>query len=198
MKQLYLASGSPRRKELLAQIGVPFTALSPPNIDETPYPNEAARHYVARLAEDKANAGWQSLAVQSNAVVLGADTIVVEQEQLLGKPADKLTAINMLHELSGSTHEVLTGVCLHSEQGSRTEVVTTQVTMKTLTPQQIERYVLTGEPLDKAGAYGIQGLGATLIDYIHGCYGAVVGLPLAVTATMLEEAGIAIWQQQNI
>lgn len=194
MTQLFLASGSPRRRELLAQIGVPFTPLPAPQIDETPMPNEAGDVYVQRLAREKAQAGWQGLACAENACVLGADTIVMYQGKLLGKPADAEEAAATLRLLAGTEHQVLTGVALCTAAGCEVAVSSTHVAMRPLHAGFIERYVATGEPFDKAGAYGIQGYGAALVMALTGCYSTVVGLPLALTAQMLERAGVSIWQ----
>lgn len=194
MAQLFLASGSPRRRELLTQIGVPFQPLPPPQIDETPLANETGEDYVRRLALEKAQAGWHHLPSAANSCVLGADTIVMYQDKLLGKPADAAEAAAMLAYLSGTEHQVLTGVAICNEVGCEALVSITQVTMRTLTKEQIARYVATNEPFDKAGAYGIQGYGAALVASLQGCYSTVVGLPLAQTAQMLEQAGVPIWQ----
>ncbi|HLR16816.1 MAG TPA: Maf family protein [Alcanivoracaceae bacterium] len=192
--QLFLASGSPRRRELLTQIGVPFTLMSAPDIDETPLPGEHGADYVQRLALEKAQAGWRALTTQDEACVLGADTVVMYQDQLLGKPTDAQHAKEILSFLSGTAHQVLTGVALCGEAGCEAFVSVTDVTMRPLSAEDIARYIATGEPFDKAGAYGIQGYGAALISGITGCYSTVVGLPLAETAHMLERAGVPIWQ----
>jgi len=197
MAQLFLASGSPRRHELLGQIGVPFTPLQAPQIDETPMPGEEGDAYVQRLAREKAQAGWHCMADTANACVLGADTIVMHQGKLLGKPADAEEAAAMLAFLSSTEHQVLTGVAVYTAVGCEVAVSRTTVTMRLLSDDLIRRYVATGEPFDKAGAYGIQGYGAALIAALAGCYSTVVGLPLALTAQMLERAGVPIWQSST-
>ena len=193
MSMLYLASGSPRRRELLGQIGVPFSTL-PTVIDETPLPNEAAAAYVQRLACAKAQAGLASLAVPGAAVVLGADTSVVLDGRILGKPQDRADALAMLTALSGQTHEVLTAVALANSQRCEVRVVSSQVSFRPLSAAEIEAYWASGEPCDKAGSYGIQGLAAAFVSGLQGSYSAVVGLPLCETAELLGEFGIACWQ----
>lgn len=186
---LILASSSPRRRELLSQIGVRFEVRSA-DIDETPYTNEPPHAYVVRLAVQKA------LAVAEHTVqpVLGADTTVVLDEQILGKPQDADEACALLNRLSGRTHQVYTAVAL--VQGARQEVrvVETSVHFAKLSAQEIAAYIATGEPMDKAGAYGIQGLGAVFVQELHGSYSNVVGLPLFETAALLRSFQIPIWE----
>lgn len=194
MNTLYLASGSPRRRELLAQIGVPFQPLTAA-IDETPYPNELPAVYVARLALGKAQAGHGCLpAGGAGAVVLGADTAVVVAGRILGKPQDQAQAVAMLALLSGREHEVLTAVALFD--GLRSEVVNvvTQVRFRAISASEAAAYWASGEPADKAGGYGIQGLGAVFVQGLQGSYSAVVGLPLCETAALLGRFGIPCWQ----
>lgn len=193
MATLYLASGSPRRRELLAQIGVPFVTLSA-SIDETALPGEAAPGYVERLALDKARAGLASLSDCSDAVVLGADTAVVLDGQILGKPQDRAEALGMLAALSGREHQVLTAVALVSRARSAVQVVSSRVSFRVLQPGEAEAYWATGEPCDKAGSYGIQGLAAVFVSQLQGSYSAVVGLPLCETAQLLNEFAISCWQ----
>lgn len=193
MATLYLASGSPRRRELLAQIGVPFITLSAA-IDEAAWPGEAAPGYVERLALDKARAGLASLSDCSDAVVLGADTAVVLDGQILGKPQDRAEALDMLAALSGREHQVLTAVALVSQLRSAVQVVTSRVSFRPLRPGEAEAYWATGEPCDKAGGYGIQGLAAVFVSQLQGSYSAVVGLPLCETAQLLNEFVIPCWQ----
>ncbi len=193
MATLYLASGSPRRRELLAQIGVPFVTLSA-SIDETALPGEAAPGYVERLALDKARAGLASLSDCSDAVVLGADTAVVLDGQILGKPQDRAEALGMLAALSGREHQVLTAVALVSRARSTVQVVSSRVSFRALQPGEAEAYWATGEPCDKAGSYGIQGLAAVFVSQLQGSYSAVVGLPLCETAQLLNEFAISCWQ----
>lgn len=191
---LYLASGSPRRRELLTQIGVPFVPLSVA-IDETPAPDEAPAAYVERLARGKAAAGLASLA-DRQAVVLGADTTVVLDGRILGKPGERAEALAMLQALGGREHEVLTAVALAAAGRSAVRVVRSRVAFRPLTCVEAEAYWATGEPLDKAGGYAIQGFAAVFVSHLEGSYSAVVGLPLCETAQLLAEFGIPCWQQQ--
>lgn len=193
MATLYLASGSPRRRELLAQIGVPFITLSAA-IDETALPGEAAPGYVERLALDKARAGLASLGDCGDAVILGADTAVVLDGQILGKPQDRAEGLGMLAALSGREHQVLTAVALVGHSRSAVQVVTSRVSFRELRPGEAEAYWATGEPCDKAGGYGIQGLAAVFVSQVQGSYSAVVGLPLCETAQLLNEFAIPCWQ----
>ena len=197
---LYLASTSPRRAELLRQIGVPFSVLRFPGIDETPMAVEAAPDYVQRMAREKALAGAAVTPGTSAVAVLGADTSVVLGGDILGKPADAGEAASMLRRLSGQTHEVLSAVALvcRDEQGRWndpcTVLSTTRVTFVALSQQDIDAYLATGEPFDKAGSYGIQGYGAVLVASLAGSYSGVVGLPLTETRALLATAGVPIWQ----
>lgn len=193
MATLYLASGSPRRRELLAQIGVPFVTQSAA-IDETALPDESAHGYVERLALEKARAGLACLKNQADVLVLGADTAVVLDGQILGKPQDRAQALATLAALSGREHQVLTAVALVSPTREKVQVVVSRVHFRTLCLAEIEAYWASGEPQDKAGSYGIQGLAAVFVTRIEGSYSAVVGLPLCETAQMLNEFGIACWQ----
>lgn len=187
---LILASASPRRKQLLAQIGVPVEVCSA-DIDEAVREAENAEEYVLRMATEKAQA---VAARYPQRTVLAADTIVLHQQQILTKPQNAAQAQAMLQQLSGSSHQVLTAVVIM--QGARTQAVLerTWVHFAKLSAQQIAAYVATQEPLDKAGSYGIQGRGAVLVQSIEGCYSNVVGLPLAKTAELLEAFNIPIWQ----
>ncbi|MFW1677977.1 Maf family protein [Pontibacter sp. JAM-7] len=189
---LILASASPRRRELLTQIGVKF-AVAPVDLDETPLANETAHDYVARLALAKAQACYAAL--EHKQPVLGADTTVHFQGQILGKPDSEEDTVTTLMQLSRQTHQVLTAVALVDGEQSHTCVVTTEVEFEPLTPEMCRAYWLTGEPYDKAGSYAIQGLGAVFVRQIRGSYSAVVGLPLAETAVLLRKADIQIWQQ---
>lgn len=197
MASLYLASGSPRRRELLTQIGVPFITLSA-SIDETPLPAEAASGYVERLALEKARAGLASLERTDAAVVLGADTAVVVDGRILGKPVDRADALAMLDALSGREHEVLTAVALVSVAREDAHVVTSRVRMRALAPGEAQAYWETGEPQDKAGSYAIQGLAGVFVTQLEGSYSAVVGLPLCETAQMLDAFGISCWQSLSV
>nr|WP_288356665.1 Maf family protein [uncultured Pseudomonas sp.] len=193
MTTLYLASASPRRRELLAQIGVPFTTHVVP-IDETAQPGEAPAAYVERLARAKAQAALATLADRRDAVVLGSDTAVVLDGRILGKPVDREDALVTLGALSGREHQVLTAVALVSDSRAEARVVTSTVCFKPLDRKQIEAYWTTGEPRDKAGSYGIQGLAAVFVSQMQGSYSAVVGLPLCETAELLAQFAIPCWQ----
>lgn len=191
---LVLASGSPRRLDLLRRLGLEPT-VRPVDIDETPQAGEAAEPYVARLAREKAEAA----PLECGEIVLAADTIVALDGRLLGKPHDAPTAAAMLRDLSGRRHQVMTGVAVrvprdggdsNAPDAIAVEVVTTHVDFARLTDQQIAWYVATGEPMDKAGAYGIQGAGGVFVDRVEGSDTNVVGLPLAVAARMLAAAGL--------
>lgn len=193
MPTLFLASASPRRAELLGQIAVPFQRVSA-SIDETPREAEDPAAYVERLALEKAQAGLQQLQQDAGAVVLGADTAVVLDGRILGKPQDRADALAMLAALSGREHQVLTAVALCSATRSASVVVASQVRFVPISPAQAEAYWASGEPLDKAGSYAIQGLGAVFVAGMSGSYSAVVGLPLCETASLLAEFGIPCWQ----
>ena len=187
---VYLASRSPRRRELLQQIGVAFAVVDV-DIDEQVAPNETAAALVTRLALAKARAGYQALPAGQRLPVLGADTAVVANDTILGKPHDAAAVEYMLAMLSGRTREVLTGVALVG-QTEAVRLSSSQVTLRTLSEQERVAYAATGEPLDKAGAYAIQGLAAVFISRIEGSYSGVMGLPLFETATLLQESGITI------
>lgn len=189
---LYLASGSPRRAELLAQIGVPFTVLKAPGIDETVHAGEAPGDYVLRMAREKAAAG--RAAAPGPEPVLGADTAVVLVDRVLGKPADDAQALTTLRDLQGREHRVLSAVCLMVGDTPRLALSETRVRLRALNDERLRAYVATGEGRDKAGAYGIQGLGAALVASLSGSYSGVVGLPLEETVPLLEWAGVPYWQ----
>jgi septum formation protein len=182
--RLVLASGSPRRRQLLETIGLRFDAI-PPDIDETPHPNEDPRAYVERLAREKAGA----VTASPGDVVLAADTTVAFDGHILGKPADAADARRMLLLLSDQTHEVHTGMAVRTGGRTVTRVATTFVTMVTISEADIAWYVGTGEPLDKAGAYALQGAGGLLVRAVEGSSSNVVGLPLAELAELLAAAG---------
>lgn len=194
MPVLMLASGSPRRADLLRQIGVSFRPLSPPSLDERPLSGEAPEDYVTRLASEKARAGLASLDDADGAVVMGADTTVVLDERILGKPVSADDAVDTLLRLAGKRHQVLSAVSLVTARDQRTALATTEVRFIAFGRELARRYVATGEPMDKAGAYGIQGRGAVLVAAISGSYSNVVGLPLAQTRQLLEWAGVPYWQ----
>lgn len=182
MTAVYLASGSPRRQELLAQLGVTFERLIT-GLEEVRRENESAQHYVSRLAREKAQAGV-ALAAR-DWPVLGADTIVILNGEVLEKPRDKAHAGAMLRQLSGQTHQVMTAVAVADKRQVMDCLVMTEVTFRALSEADIEAYVASGEPMDKAGAYGIQGLGGCFVRKINGSYHAVVGLPLVETYELL-------------
>ncbi|WP_428944375.1 Maf family protein [Pantoea sp. FN060301] len=181
MVSLYLASGSPRRRELLTQLGLRFERLST-QIEEQKLPDEEAEAYVRRLAREKAQAGVA--VAERDLPVLGADTIVVLNNEVLEKPADDAAAA-MLAKLSGQTHRVMTAVALADRHQQLECLTITEVTFRSLTAEDIAAYVASGEPMDKAGGYGIQGLGGNFVRKINGSYHAVVGLPLVETAELL-------------
>jgi septum formation protein len=181
---LVLASASPRRSELLSQAGFSFR-VQPADIPEDPYPYEDPIVYVTRLARAKAEAVYNQLPDPS-AVVLGADTTVIVDDQILGKPVDAADAARMLRRLSGRAHVVATGIALVSADAALTTAEVTTVYFNGLTDAEIDDYIATGEPMDKAGAYGIQGRAARWIPRIEGCYFNVVGLPIARVATLMQ------------
>jgi septum formation protein len=180
--KIILASASPRRRELLQQIGVEFTVVTA-DIDETPQPGENPVRYTVRLAEAKARA---VLALHPDAVVIGADTIVTIDGQLLGKPRDAADAARMLHLLQGRSHQVTTGFAILTNRATNVAAETTDVSFAEMTAAEIDAYIATGEPMDKAGAYAIQGRAAQWIPRIAGDYSNVVGLPLARVAALLK------------
>jgi septum formation protein len=184
---LILASASPRRAELLRNAGIDFT-VEPAHVPEQPFSNEKPVEYAQRLARDKAHAVF---ARHSDSAVLGADTVVVVDEHLLEKPADERDASRMLRFLSGRVHQVITGVCLVAPGLERTEVEITHVAFSPLSENEISYYVQTGEPVDKAGAYAIQGIASRWVERIEGCYFNVVGLPLPRVYRMLRAYGMA-------
>ena len=187
---LILASGSPRRRELLTQAGIDFT-VEAADLNEDRLPDEAAAAYVQRLAVEKAQTIWhrRANAAETPLAVLGADTAVVCDSNILGKPENAADARRMLQILSGRTHVVMTGLAVVTAEGVRSDIEITQVQFNVVTEEEIAAYVATGEPLDKAGAYAIQGYAARWIPRIEGCYFNVVGLPIARTIALLADAG---------
>jgi septum formation protein len=182
---LVLASASPRRRELLAQAGFTFDVFTA-DIPEVRKPGEDPIRFVTRLAREKAEAVAERHALPPDTIVLGADTIVLVDDEILGKPQDKADAARMLRLLSGRTHQVITGVCLVKGRERQRAAEVTFVRFHTLSDKEIEAYVATGEPMDKAGAYAIQGQAGRWVPRIHGCYFNVVGLPLALVTSMIE------------
>ena len=190
---LVLASASPRRQELLRNASIPFE-VQPTNIPEVPQPGEAPRAFAERMAREKALAVFRQ---RPDDLVLGADTIVVVGPVILGKPRDDADAVRMLQVLSGRTHQVITGVCLAGRQDRKTRAgfedvrsETTLVTMDNLSDDDIRTYISTGEPMDKAGAYAIQGKASRWVSRIEGDYFNVVGLPVLLVYKMLREHGL--------
>jgi len=184
---IYLASGSPRRRELLRQIGVSYRLIDTA-VDETALEDEAPLAYVSRVAAAKANAGWQCSREPDDAPVLAADTAVVLDGSILGKPRDQADALDMLRRLSGRSHEVLTAVALRSAAGLDGRVSRSVVTFRSIDAAEAGAYWDTGEPRDKAGAYAIQGRAAVFIADLRGSYSGVMGLPLFETAELLRAA----------
>jgi septum formation protein len=191
---IYLASRSPRRAELLQQIGLAFIVL-PSDIDETPLLNEQSDAYVLRLAAEKAQACYDAIIAQSAVIypVLAADTTVSIDGKILGKPQHDVDAFQMLSSMSGRCHEVHTGIAVATHEGVQVAISTTKVEMVKLSEEMIFAYIATGETRDKAGAYGIQGLASALIKRIEGSYSGVMGLPIFETAQLLGQAGIRIF-----
>jgi septum formation protein len=192
-KTIYLASRSPRRAELLQQIGLNFIVL-PSDIDEAPLLNEQSHEYVVRLAAEKAQACFARVQIDQATLypVLAADTAVSVDGRILGKPQDDDDAFQMLSSLAGRWHEVHTGIAVATISGVKTAISSTRVEMPKLSDKKILAYVATGEPRDKAGAYGIQGLASTMIKRIEGSYSGVMGLPIYETTMLLEHAGILV------
>jgi septum formation protein len=186
---LVLASGSPRRRELLARLGVHFT-IRVPDVDEQAEPDEDPVAYVERLARLKATVASELPTAHPREIVLGADTTVALAGSILGKPVDAADAAVILRALSGRTHQVHTGVAVVGPRGLASSVTTTAVTFRQLTPAEISDYVDTGDALDKAGAYGIQGDAGRFVAELSGSLSNVVGLPMAQTAALLADAGL--------
>ena len=187
---LYLASQSPRRRQLLEQLGVDFTVLDVA-VPEQRAPAESPQAYVSRVAHQKARAGLALLAAARDVIVLGADTEVVLDEVVFGKPRDTVDAAAMLQRLSGRTHTVISTVWLVSASDEHSATCSSQVTFAALGAAEIAAYVATGESLGKAGAYAVQGRGAALIAHLRGSYSGVMGLPLFETARLLRDAAIS-------
>jgi septum formation protein len=197
--RIYLASKSPRRRELLRQIGVQFDVLTfrsgergdDADVDETPYPDEAAERYVERLALTKAAAGarrvhWRKMLRHP---VLAADTTLELEGEIIGKPTDVDDAVAILKRLSGRRHRVLTAIAMCDGERTRSAISISDVSFRDLSDHDIRRYIASGEPMDKAGAYGIQGRAAVFIKEIHGSYSGIMGLPLFETAQLLDTFG---------
>lgn len=200
-RKIYLSSKSPRRRELLRQIGVEFELLllrtqgpRGPDVNEDVREGELASDYVSRVAREKAEYGWQSVLTRSLPIrpVLGADTTVALDNRILGKPANKTEAVEMLQLLSGRTHQVLTSVCIRFNDHLWESVQVSDVTFGTLSDRAIDTYCDTSEPYDKAGGYGIQGRAAIFVKHISGSYSGIMGLPIFETSELLQQAGIPI------
>lgn len=195
-KTIYLASKSPRRRELLRQAGIHFELLplrayplERRDVDETPLPREAAADYVMRIARLKAEAAMRIMLTRHlpSRLVLTADTTVVLDEEIFEKPADAAQAASMLKRLSGRTHEVLTAIAVANMRETKTALSRSEVTFRKLDESEIRQYVDSGEPLDKAGAYAIQGRAAMFISHLSGSYSGVMGLPLLETAQLIKD-----------
>lgn len=200
MRRLWLASASPRRAELLASIGASVHQLIHPDIDETPWLAELPADYVLRMAAEKARAGWCFVpqAERASAALLAADTSVVLDQKILGKPESPADARTMLMALSGREHRVLSAVTVITEQdGDRvvegSAVSESQVRFAVLSAADIDAYVATAEPMDKAGSYAVQGFAAVFIEHLSGSYSGVMGLPLAETGRLLRQAAVPLW-----
>lgn len=199
--KIYLASKSPRRRELLRQVGIEFELLllrdampRGPDVSEIVLPNELPEAYVSRVTQEKASTAWKIMLARRLPLhpVLAADTTVVVDETILGKPADQNEAIAMLNQLSGKTHQVLTSLAVHHHELNFHCTQRSDVTFASLTEEQIRAYCATQEPYDKAGGYGIQGLAARFISHISGSYSGIMGLPLFETTVLLRQAGIQL------
>ncbi|MGA9853557.1 MAG: Maf family protein [Gammaproteobacteria bacterium] len=190
-KFIYLASQSPRRAELLRQLGVSFEVVSAP-IDESLQAGESPNHYVLRLAQAKAKAALASLGGKTIRPLLAADTAVMVDGRILGKPHDRADGLAMLARLSGRTHQVLSAIALWTPDGLHQASSTSTVTFRTITSEEAAAYWETGEPADKAGAYAIQGRGAVFVSHLDGSYSGVMGLPLYETAQLLRSAGVPV------
>jgi len=190
---IVLASASERRSRLLAQIGVRHEVV-PADLDELPTPGESPASYVQRLARDKAQAGFRALGARARRPVLGADTTVVLDGRIYGKPADEEDCVAMLMALSGRCHEVLSAIALFDGVTLREELNASRVSFRSLEATECRRYWASGEPAGKAGAYAIQGLGAVFVTRLEGSFSGVMGLPLFETAALLDALGVRRWQ----
>ena len=184
--EVILASQSPRRRELLSLVGIAH-AVQPADIDETQWPGEDPRAHCERLAREKVAVVAER---EPNALIIGSDTIVILDGDVLGKPSDEVEARATLARLSGRSHTVMTAVAVRWRGQERSAVEEVSVTFHALSPEQIAAYVATREPMDKAGAYGIQGYGATIVERVDGDYFAVMGLPLQRVVRLMAELGV--------
>lgn len=188
---IYLASKSPRRQELLQQIGIDFELVAV-EIDESPLPGESAESYVKRMAIEKSSHAWQD---HMNKPLLSADTTVVVEGNILGKPTDEADFKNMMKQLSGQTHKVMTAIAVTLDGKTDSKTSISEVSFRHLTEMEIHRYWQSGEPHDKAGGYAVQGLGAIFIEQISGSYSGIMGLPLFETAELLQAFGVTVPEQ---
>lgn len=194
-KKIVLASGSPRRKDLLNMLGLKFD-ISVSDTDESIPPNQDPKEAVKEIAKRKSQAVFNIMDDSSNSIVIGADTIVVSNDKILGKPKSKENAFEILKFLSGKNHQVLTGVAMSMSVDNTNKCITgvelSQVKFRNLYDQEIYSYIETGEPMDKAGAYALQGIGSVFVEKINGCYTNVIGLPVPMTVSMLRTAGVEV------
>ncbi|STZ76019.1 Maf family protein [Bergeriella denitrificans] len=190
MHTLYLASGSPRRREILENLGYALIRI-PAEIDETPCPGEPAADYVQRMAREKNAAALAAHSGTPECPIITADTTVAYRNRILGKPESPAHAAEMLTQLSGTTHQVLTAVCVYWQGETRAVLQQSDVRFKTLNPAEIQAYIDSGEPMDKAGAYGIQGLGGAFVEHLQGSFTGVMGLPVYETLELLRSFGLA-------
>ncbi len=191
---IYLASASPRRSALLAQVGIPH-AVRPVDVDEGVARGESPGDYVTRLAAHKAQTLWSCLGGDERLPVLGADTSVALDEEIMGKPRDEPDAVRMLERLSARTHRVYTAVALRDDRGCETQLSVSEVSFRALARNEIHAYWRTGEPRDKAGAYAVQGLAALFIERISGSFSGIMGLPLFETGQLLRSIG---WRLESV
>lgn len=188
---LYLASASPRRRDILQQLGYSIECC-PAHIDETPQANEAAYDYVLRMAVEKNQAARAQFSGSLNAPLISADTTVALQNHILGKPETAEHAFTMLRQLSNNTHQVLTAVCVYYQEQTFSIVQSSDVHFKALSDDEIRAYIATGEPMDKAGAYGIQGIAGIFVQHLSGSFTGVMGLPVFETIALLRQSGAAV------
>ena len=197
MSKIYLASSSPRRAELLRQIGMEFVVLGV-DVNENRKPGESARQYVCRIARIKAEAGARRLVLEAaDYRVIGADTTIVLDGDIMGKPADRSACRCMLERLSARQHQVLTAVALATPTGIEQRLSRSEVSFRRLTSAEIEAYCAGTEPMDKAGAYAIQGRAAVFIERLEGSYSGVMGLPIFETAELLQASGLKLFERDD-
>ncbi len=193
LPDIYLASRSPRRSELLRQINVCYKVVVP-DVPEVQQPNESAHDYVSRLALSKAQAGWQMIDEDEKCPVLGADTIILLDGEILEKPQDRADGLQMMSRLSGVTHQVVTGMALVMNGEAQNQMSVSSVTFRVTTQAEREAYWATGEPLDKAGGYAVQGAAAVFIERIEGSYSSIMGLGLFEVSEMLAQHNISVFK----